>query len=219
MNKGINDIKNINLTHSEKTRILNNIVEMPIVSPYAPKQSIWNFAFNKFAYVTSILLIVAMTGGTLAYADEYSLPGDMLYPIKRNITEPMHSILANTPSARAEWEATKAMRRLSEAELLAKRNDLTPEKKTKIEKDFKNSVAAFRASLQSISTSTGRSEELGASFEESMKNRTDIIQRISSGDKLEENDIELENESENRASTSQKESRDERGESREGDDR
>jgi len=180
INKGINDMKNIGLTHKEKNQILKNIMGMPVVSPYAPKPSLWNFAFNKFAYATAFLLIIAMTGGTLAYADEFSLPGDLLYPIKRHITESIRDVLTVAPAAKAEWEAEKAIRRLDEAEALAQKDKLTPEKRDRIEKDFDENVSAFHDNLKSISTSTHKEEDLNDTFDRSIKDHSDILSKISS---------------------------------------
>ncbi len=180
MNKGIGDIKNIGLTHSEKKQIFNNIINAPIASPYASQKSLWDFAFGKFAYVTGIFLILAMTGGTLAYADEFSLPGDFLYGVKRNITEPIRDAFTTTAVARAEWEARKAIRRLNEAEDLARKNNLTSEQRVSIENDFNENVAAFHANLRAISTSTNRGQEIKNLFEQLMKGHSGILKTIGS---------------------------------------
>jgi len=227
MNKGIKDIKNISLTLEEKKLIFNNVMEISIVSPYAPTPSLWDFVRNKFAYATAFLLIISMTVGTLAYADEYSLPGDMLYPIKRHITEPIRDVLAVTATSRAEWEAAKAMRRLAEAETLAEESNLTPEHRDQIEKDFNKNVEAFHNNIKSISTSTHEGDDLKASFEKSMKGHSDILQKISShksdgeqhevdtlqetvlrasDTKVPETDTNKGDESTNKASSSQKDS-------------
>lgn len=58
---------------------------------------------------------------------EYTVPGDMLYPVKVKINEEVRSTLARTPYEKVEWEAQRIERRISEARVLAKAGLLTPE--------------------------------------------------------------------------------------------
>jgi hypothetical protein len=180
MNKGIKDIKNISLTLAEKKLIFNKVMQIPVVSPYKSVASLWSFAYRRLTYVTAFLLILVMVGGTLAYADEMALPGDLLYPVKRQVTEAIRDILAVAPASRAEWEAAKAIRRLSEAEALALKNNLTPEHRDEIEKDFNKNVATFHESVRSISTKTHKGDDLDTSFDEAVKKHSDILENIRS---------------------------------------
>lgn len=58
---------------------------------------------------------------------EYTVPGDILYPVKVRINEEVRSTLARTPYEKVEWEAQRIERRISEARILAKAGLLTPE--------------------------------------------------------------------------------------------
>ncbi len=64
---------------------------------------------------------------TLPAVAEYTVPGDMLYPVKVKINEEVRSTLARTPYEKVEWEAERIERRISEARILAKAGLLTPE--------------------------------------------------------------------------------------------
>lgn len=64
---------------------------------------------------------------TLPVVAEYTVPGDMLYPVKVKINEEVRSTLARTPYEKVEWESERIERRLSEARILAKAGLLTPE--------------------------------------------------------------------------------------------
>ena len=177
LEKGIQDMQNIHLTSGEKKYILKQVMNTPVVSPYVSK-SIWSiFTYQQFAYATLILLLV-MSGGVLAYADEGTVPGDLLYPIKRHVTEPIHDLFVTTPEARATWEATKATRRLDEAQKLAEMNKLTPEYQKDIEEDFHKHAQAFHNSVRSLATSSQEREDLDGSFDESIKKHGDILGRI-----------------------------------------
>lgn len=68
--------------------------------------------------VVALLLIVLMGSGA-ASAAEGSLPGNVLYPIKTRITEPVRAALSLSPQARSQFEIERANRRLSEYAHLA----------------------------------------------------------------------------------------------------
>ena len=172
-NKGIQELKNIRLTHAEKESILHAVFQTPVGSPYA-KPSVWSFTYARFAYVGAFLFLFVCTGGIFAYADEGSVPGDLLYPIKTHITEPFHAALAVTDEAKAQWEATKAMRRLDEAKRLDQNHKLTPELNAEIENDFTASQIAFQAKINTLGTTTQR-EDIQNSFEKMMRDHEDII--------------------------------------------
>lgn len=165
MNKGIDDLKNIRLDQDTKRMIFQNVMGTPVISPYSPKISFWNFMRQPFAYATIGLLILAMTGGGMAYASEGTVPGDLLYSIKVSVTEPIRDALATKLEVRAEWEATKAIRRIDEAEKLASKNKLTPDHRAEIEKRFNDNVVAFNKHIGPTGTST---DNMRTSFEKAM---------------------------------------------------
>ncbi len=75
-----------------------------------------------FAGAFALFLIV----GVPALA-ENAIPGDMLYPVKVNVTEELRSTLSTNSYEKVVWETTRLERRVSEARLLAQRGELTPE--------------------------------------------------------------------------------------------
>lgn len=72
------------------------------------------------AFVVLVLIIIPI-------AAERSLPGDVLYPVKVNVTEEIRSSLAVSPYAKVEWETRRLERRIAEARLLASEGRLTQE--------------------------------------------------------------------------------------------
>lgn len=75
-----------------------------------------------FAGAFALFLIV----GVPALA-ENAIPGDMLYPVKVNVTEELRSSLSTNSYEKVVWETTRLERRVSEARLLAQAGKLTPE--------------------------------------------------------------------------------------------
>lgn len=75
--------------------------------------------FKPIKIMPAILLIVLLgLGGGTSYAAEGSLPGDVLYPVKVSINEPVRAGLAFSTEAKAKVETDLAVRRLEEAESL-----------------------------------------------------------------------------------------------------
>ena len=181
MNKGIQDLKNISLTKIEKVMILEQIMKTPVVSPYVSK-TIWSFfkTHRSFAYVLGSVLTFVVAGGGLAYAAESSVPGDLLYPVKIHVTEPIRDVLAVTPAEKASWDATKAVRRLNEAEILANRNKLTPQYQNELEQNFNKNVNDFNNSIRTIATTTPKRNTLVNSFNNSLHDQANILGRIGS---------------------------------------
>jgi hypothetical protein len=177
-NKGIQDIKKIHLTTDEKKSILKQVMQTPIVSPYTPTKTWWNFTYQRFVYIGAFLIIFMLTGGMLVYADQGTVPGDLLYPVKRDITEPIHALLAVTPLAKAQWAATQATRRLSEAETLALKHNLTPQYSNQIQTDFNTSVADFDDDIKSVATTTQKGHDIDTSFKTAMQKHSDILHTI-----------------------------------------
>lgn len=81
----------------------------------------WKKMTMSFGIVTIAFVI------TLPTVAEYTVPGDMLYPVKVKINEEVRGTLARTSYEKVEWEAQRIERRISEARILAKAGLLTPE--------------------------------------------------------------------------------------------
>lgn len=103
----------VKATAVPKVKSLNESYRMVVL----PKWYIQTFA-GAFA----LFLII----GVPALA-ETAIPGDILYPVKVNVTEELRSTLSSNSYEKVVWETTRLERRVSEARLLAQRGELTPE--------------------------------------------------------------------------------------------
>ena len=79
----------------------------------------WHVVFQKrFAYGALVgVLIVSLFAGT-ASAAEHALPGDVLYPVKVNVTEEIRSRMLISQKQKAQWEVERVRRRLTEIQTL-----------------------------------------------------------------------------------------------------
>lgn len=164
--KGIDQIKKVSLTSEEKSKMLHNLslyadIHQPIPTTHS-LFSFFNISLNrKLATVMASVMIAVVLGGSAVYASENSLPGDLLYPIKTKIVEPIKIAMATTPKAKADVEANIGVERLKEAETLDQKGKLTPDIKkelnSKIENNFSN---FFKIKRQIAGTSSDESNKI-----------------------------------------------------------
>lgn len=80
-----------------------------IVSPYSFMRKVRGFKVLSATVIGGILI-----GGTVSFAAEGALPGNMLYPVKTEVNERVRGVVAVTPQAKAEWDVKLVERRLLE---------------------------------------------------------------------------------------------------------
>ncbi len=127
----------VTLTENERGKIRSLLREYAIMKPVRepsvlPKRTRYVVLTDKlFAYlrrpisiVTAVILTLVLFSGGIAYAAEGVLPGNVLYPIKTALIEPIQIALAASPEARASLQMKFAERRINEAAILANENRL-----------------------------------------------------------------------------------------------
>lgn len=136
--------RDVNMTESEKslmrshieTFITNNPLPIqkaiPVRSPYANI-----FGVMSFARVTAFILVGVILGTTgVASASFQALPGDVLYPIKTGVVEPIiGTVTATTPEEKVAYEEKLVYKRLNEIKQLQNDNNL----------DIKRTIVAQKA--------------------------------------------------------------------------
>lgn len=91
---------------------------------------------SKRKYVPAAIILGLLLSGTVSYAAEGAMPGDLLYPVKVGVNEKVGSALALSTESKAMLEAKFAERRLAEATNLAIDNRLTADVRAKLSDDF-----------------------------------------------------------------------------------
>lgn len=109
----------IRMTPEEKAAMRARLFGAPSAHTFVPKRSPYFFFSYQFKMVMAGLVLVVFVGAGTAQAAEGSLPGDLLYPVKVAVTEPVRSALVSNKAERAALEARFAARRAEEAEALA----------------------------------------------------------------------------------------------------
>lgn len=104
---------------AEVRRVLQNIV---FAEPSPVSSWGWvNLPLRLPAMAFSILLLLGVSSGGLAYAAENAMPGDALYTVKVHVNEALRARLQITPEARAQWALTRLERRMDELRRLEAR--------------------------------------------------------------------------------------------------
>lgn len=116
--------------------------------------------FRPVRLLASIVLCVMAGGVTLTFASESSLPGDVLYPLKVEIIEPVIATVVLTPKARAAWGVERANRRFMEAWALTTEEGLTDEYVDGLLSHIEEHAQAVNDAASEIEAQGGMAESL-----------------------------------------------------------
>lgn len=135
------------------------------------------FAYNPMPIAIIIALVLA--GGT-SFAAKGSLPGDALYPVKIRVNESIRGSFAFSGEAKAAWEAKAALRRLSEAEALAKEDRLDADARARIEANFQAHAQRLKARMTDLEArgKANAAAEATSNFEASLAAHARILERL-----------------------------------------
>ncbi|MDD5701210.1 MAG: DUF5667 domain-containing protein [Dehalococcoidales bacterium] len=144
--------------HSAKAQLLQQIrARKPVKSRSwidifsfgLPRQLVW----ARVAVMAVIgVIIISLMGGSTAYAAQSSLPGEVLYPVKKG-TEEVRLWAAGDNADKAELNMAFARVRLDELNRLASRNSSQTELAVQ---GYRNNLRAAESNLQSITNAATR---------------------------------------------------------------
>lgn len=117
------------LSESAKLRVKNRVISNLGVQLQPEPTSFWS-KFLMHSYVLVPLVVILFIGGT-TYASADALPGDALYPLKRQV-ESARIFIAPTEEAKLELEVNFAQKRLEESERL---NNVTSKQESDAKKE------------------------------------------------------------------------------------
>jgi len=123
-------------------------------------------------YAGALALVLIVAGGTQAsLAAEDAIPGDVLYPIKIALSEPLALTLAISSEQKAELSARFASRRVTEATQLSSEGRLDEKTADELATRFDTHVDALAKETQSL--------EANGDIAVSLAVRTDLEQKVS----------------------------------------
>lgn len=188
LNKILKKAKAVRLSDKERLALFARVDSYVKQNPIAPKTiqndvKWFSYIFSNYSRAVSFALVVfIILGGSTSLAAEGTLPGDPLYGIKININEGIKSLFVSS-SNKADFEASRAILRLQEAEILAKNGTLSPEAKVQLEANFSAHVSQVEKNIQKYKDNGDLKKAFDASVnlesslkaqEESLSNLRDI---------------------------------------------
>lgn len=152
-------------------------------------------------FATIFLAILVALGGGTAAAAENAAPGDALYPFKIHVNESVRGALAVSTDAEADWQSTRAVRRLEEAAHLAAEGRLDTETREQLRTKFaehqekaerllaqlsaKGNTEAAAAVSSHIEANLAAYNDILTSIKKSRPTSTDMLEKIRNEVKVE----------------------------------
>ncbi len=134
-NKEIKRFKSRNIPENRKEYIKSKVLDHVRNNPpiHVARESL-------FKKVTLIGVGIAVLFGGTAFAAEQSLPGDMLYPVKTRIVEPLIKTTKFSAEAKAAYETRLREKRAEEKQELAEKENTNKEETVRKEEDIETST-------------------------------------------------------------------------------
>lgn len=137
-------MREVLLTRMRATQATPNIP-----SPYGG--FFMTLSFQRTASFIAVVVVFVSGAGGVSLAAEDSVPGDAMYALKVNVNEPLYTLTAITPSAKAAVATSRAERRLEEAEVLAARGSLDESAVAELSERFHDSADEAASHIDELS--------------------------------------------------------------------
>jgi uncharacterized membrane protein len=167
-------VRHITLTESERALVFQKIsshMRSGLHTLNTTTSLQWFMFLHKTAVALGVFIFV-FSGAAVVVASQDSLPGDLLYPVKVNIKEPVVSAVSFGTHAKIYAEVQKADERLKEAEKLSEEGRLNAVTRKEIEVRFETHVEKVDA-FTNVDT-----ESTDIEIEKRVKTREDLEERV-----------------------------------------
>lgn len=203
---GIKEIKEIKMTALEKERIFESVVHSPI-SYEQPIKSPWTiFSFisvihkNRLVYYGFVFSLAVVMGGGAVFASGNSLPGNVFYPLKVSVVEPIHSAFTFSPKKKAQYESNLATKRMIEAETLKSQGKLDKAKEERLSLLLEDHTNAFNKVINDINLKKLEEQEINNGGNDNDNDDDDTITNFQAGLKAHARVLDLVSEQNNKIS-------------------
>lgn len=174
--------KDIKMTDAERGQVFSVIQEYqrmkPIRTPGLKDRGIPFFNFFAQPVALALVLMIFTTSG-ISYAAEGALPGELLYPVKTKVTEPLRVAIASSPEERATVEIALAERRISEASELAASDALDTDTQEQLAVAFEAHVERASVHIEEVDAEdASASVALTSQFETRLAAREGVLDRV-----------------------------------------
>lgn len=185
----VKPLQSIRLSNNEKAYIRASLKDtmrtcVPVRVGLWQSLILWSrqykhYQLNYHSMPILIILALVLGGGGISLAAEGTIPGDILYPVKVNITEPVRGFVAFSDEAKVSWNTERVSRRLNEAEELAAKKGLSAETLSTIQERFKDHANDAQSRIKNVaSTNPEKAVELSSDLEITIKAHARILDSI-----------------------------------------
>lgn len=178
----------ISLSLDEKSAcrsvLISHVQKYPAHTPFLEQIRERKNSFSKnVAHAIRMAVAVtlaALLGGSVSFAAEGALPGDLLYPVKTAVNEELASLLAVSNESEAKLQAELAARRIEEAEKLAEQGRLDLETRASIAEKFHAHAEKSESNAKIVEASENLSAAAGirSDFESVLQAHTKVLAEI-----------------------------------------
>ncbi len=148
--------RQVTLTDQEKNVMRHNLWrQLGIDQPTTAPQHHWwslRWQMSQHLVMLGVLVVGIICGGGLSLAAEGTLPGNLLYPLKTKVNEPIVAWLAPTPVSKIWWQAEVINRRLIESEQVLTQTKTTPVVVQNLTKELTNRIGDLERTLGTLET-------------------------------------------------------------------
>ncbi|MEK7575147.1 MAG: hypothetical protein AAB511_02875 [Patescibacteria group bacterium] len=189
--KGIENIKKVTMTAAEKRRMVESILASRPVSrsPFSQWDvylwGTWKHHYKRLVPVGALAGVMLLIGGSLTYAAEGTLPGDVLYPFKIAISEPVRGFLAIGLEAEARWHVRQSVRRMQEVEKLVVQGTLDLVRESQVKSLLKKHAQDLGKTLDDVRQKFGSDavDSVVLKFQAQMNGHAKVLDVIKSEEK------------------------------------
>lgn len=182
-------VQNVRFTPTEREAMRNTLIQEMTAHPITNVASVRSGQVNRHQWsreqlttvrsrkhMTIAILIAIFMSGSVSYAAEGAIPGDILYPVKIHVNENVESAFAVSSESEAELEAEFAERRLVEAEVLRAESRLDEKTKAELRAQFNAHTRDMEVDLRELADDDSeRAEEISSDFEATLTEHVDTL--------------------------------------------
>ncbi len=182
-------VQNVKLTAIERGAMRNTLIQEMTAHPLVNVAGVRSGEVNRHQWgrtqlvtvntrkrMTIAILIAILMSGSVSYAAEGTVPGDILYPIKIHVNENVESAFAVSSEADARLRAEFAERRIMEAEALHEESRLDEKTKIKLSAQFNEHTSDMEEYLRELADDDSeRAIEISSDFEATLSEHVDTL--------------------------------------------
>lgn len=137
------------------------------------------FTLRAFPAQLVVVSLLVTTGGGFAYAAEDALPGDTLYPLKVEVTEPLREYLTFSEERRTERALHHLNRRFEEAQRLLELEEIDPSHRAVLEERIEERMTHMEERLQRLSEHNAEfASDMGEKWEFAVEDHGPVLQKF-----------------------------------------